>query len=65
MRYNNGKPVDRRRRLYYPYCGYKEGFCLRGEPCPYIYPDGNGCKYFRRDHPITKSKPQSLWMSQC
>ena len=62
MRYDNGKPIDKRKRLYYPYCGYKPGFCLLTTLCPHVYPNGNGCKYYRHQHPIAKCPPQSLVM---
>jgi len=60
MRYNSGKPVDKRKRLYYPYCGYHEGFCLKRSPYTEEYPNGKGCKFFRANHPITKIPPQML-----
>lgn len=60
MRYADGKAVDKRKRLYYPYCGYHEGFCLSRNGCPYSYPNGKGCKNYRWRHPITKVPPQSL-----
>jgi len=50
--------IDKRMKLYYPYCGYKEGFCLSREGC--IEPGEFDCPLFSKRHPVTKLPPQSL-----
>lgn len=57
--------IDRRKRLYYPYCGAKLGFCLATDiaekGCTVDYElISIKCRYWRYRHPITKSPPQSL-----
>lgn len=58
--------MKRVKRYYYPYCGWREGFCLSNNGCPkkadtvYLI-DAFSCKHFRERHPITKLRPQMLW----
>lgn len=51
------------KRFYYPYCGWKRGFCMAENGC--TMPENTvylsfDCKNFKARHPITKKKPQGL-----
>lgn len=60
MRYDNGKPVKKGTRLWYPYCGYKKGFCIKQGLCHLAGINGKGCRYYRLYHPVLKLAPQAL-----
>jgi len=45
---------------YYPYCGYRIGWCISKEPCKACFSDRMTCKYFEACHPITKLQPNML-----
>lgn len=60
MRYDNGKAVKKNTRLWFPYCGYKKGFCLKIGACHLADINGKGCRYYRQYHPVMKLEPQAL-----
>lgn len=45
---------------YYPYCGYRLGWCKSNEPCKSDKVCGKYCKYFMPCHPITKLQPDMM-----
>jgi len=60
MRYFTGQAVKKTARLWFPYCGYKMGFCLKKGTCHLTEINGKGCRYYRLYHPVMKLAPQSL-----
>lgn len=60
--------IDRRKRLYYPYCGYRTGFCLAPnmteKGCTMSLLSPSSCRYWRARHPVTKVIPQSLYLRE-
>jgi len=50
--------MEKDKRFFYPYCGWKLGFCILAEKC--TLPENIfhfTCKYFRLKHPISKQRP--------
>ena len=60
MRTKDGIKIRKNKKLYYPYCGYKVGFCLAVSGCHHTETNGAGCSKYRYRHPITNCPPQSL-----
>lgn len=48
---------------YYPFCGYRPGFCLKGSPCELPYPPYYyefDCEFWVEKHPITNQESSYL-----
>lgn len=51
--------VDRRRKLWFPYCGYEHGFCMSNNGCSGTFILGHvTCRHFRRNHPVRGYPPE-------
>lgn|GEM_PF-6513439 len=48
-------------KLFFPYCGKEEGFCKSEKGCVNPHNSVIDCPYYSRLHPISGTRPQSLF----
>lgn len=48
------------KRFFYPYCGYRLGYCLKKTECKRMK---SPCRWFRAGHPITRDRPEGVGTS--